>query len=148
MKQVLIFGDSLVDKLIFEDSFEYSYHVESYPGFLAKDMVELLTITLTETKWDYVVLCFGTNDLGHGFLPEETVNHLLQLHQLISCTLIVCYLHEQDIFNELYAEKTRHDVFFLDFFLSTNEWDETNHLTPLGKEEFVNAIQECIECDV
>jgi lysophospholipase L1-like esterase len=150
--KVLVFGDSLVQNLDFEDSLEYEYHVESYHGFLARDLTELLTISLKEEKYDFVILCCGINDIGHGYSDNDVVSSLLLLHNVVrnyNSIVVAVYLHsEYNLFNELYSQKSLDDVCFCEFFYNLHQndlEDDGFHLSLEGKEHFVDALQDCIE---
>jgi lysophospholipase L1-like esterase len=153
MKKVLIFGDSLVQGLEFEESFEYSYHVESYPGYLARDLGELLNISVSEEKYDIVVCCCGINDLGHGYTPEEVLQSLLVLHKIIkskNANIVGVYLHQPtfSLFNELCSDKFDDDVTISTFFYGLEKGDlqsDNFHLTKQGKENFANVLQ--LDCE-
>ena len=151
MKKILIFGDSLVEKLEFENSFEFSYHVESYPGWLARDIKEMLEISLKEDYYDFIVLCFGINDLGHGLLPQEVVKSLILLHNLIHAAkikIIAINLLNHDLFNELYGQAADDSVEFSAFFYDLEMGDlleDGLHLSEQGKLHFAESLQIIIE---
>lgn len=96
---VLVFGDSLLQCVPLEDNLDYVYHLQSYPGMLAKDAHKDLIAGLQETKCDVLVLCLGVNDLGHGQTRETVVDCLVELHKLAIDAgvenIIACYLNEQ-----------------------------------------------------
>ncbi len=152
MKKVLIFGDSLVSNLKFEENLEYSYHVESYPGYLARDLKDLLKISMSEDNYDVVVCCCGINDLGHGYLPEEVLNHVLSLHDIIrlkGSKIIGVYLHSTFAeFNQLCSDQFNEDVTISTFFYSLEDGDlldDNIHLSTQGKENFANVLQ--MDCE-
>ena len=152
MKRVLVFGDSLLSSLQVYDDFHCSYHVESYPGLLARDAQELLMISLKEDVYDIVVLCLGTNDLGHGLLPQDVVDTMLNLHLLIRAVspgkIVAVNLHTQfSAFNELLGEKSSDDVEFLSFFyeLEPGDLGEDNfHLSKQGREHFAESMEDLV----
>ena len=150
MKKVLIFGDSLVQGLDFESSFKYQYHVESYPGFLAKDLQDLLKISINEDTYDFVVICCGVNDLGHGYNAKEVVDSLLTLQCMVNSSQVIgVYLHPCfNTFNEFYSEKSLDNICFCDFFYNLDSHDldhDEFYLTLQGKQHFVESLQDCIE---
>ncbi len=153
MKKVLIFGDSLVQGLTFENSFEFSYTTESYPGWLAKDINEMLEISIKEDMYDFIVLCFGINDLGHGLLPEDVVNSLISLHSKIwlrnpNTKIIAMNLLNYHLFNDLYGQKADDSVDFCAFFYDLEKGDlleDGLHLSKQGKLHFVESLQILIE---
>ena len=138
-KKILVFGDSLIQTLHFEDSFEFLYHVESYPGILACDSQEQLRISLNEEAYDIVVLCLGSNDLGHGKLPQEVVDSLLKLHLLINTKIIAMHLHSKfELFNSLYGNQSADKVEFCAFFYEF-------HLSEQGCQHLGEYLQDFIE---
>ncbi len=153
MHKVLIFGDSLVTGLEFEESLEFTYLVESYPGWLARDIEKMLEITLKEDEFTTVVLCFGINDLGHGYLPQEVVTSLLKLHEIILNkynvkNLIAVNLLNFYLFNELYGEQSVDEVCFSSFFYDLEEGDlktDKLHLSKKGRCHFAESLQTLIE---
>jgi lysophospholipase L1-like esterase len=154
MTKVLVFGDSLVNGLEFSDSYEIGYHVESYPGLLARDAEALLQITLSESEYDVVALCLGTNDLGHGLLPQDVVNSVLHLHHIIrakssSTQIIAMNLHSNfHLFNDLFGSQAAEEIEFLGFFYELEEGDLVSdqfHLSAQGRIHFAECIEECVE---
>ena len=153
-RKILCFGDSLFENLPMEDSLEFEYHIECFPVKLAKDMHADLNIALKESKYDVVVLCAGVNDLGHGLLPQDVVNSLLELHNICSqhqCDVIAVNLHSPmfELFNELYDEQSDANMQFCTFFYhaKVNDFDSDDniHLSAEGKDHFATCIHEIIE---
>ncbi len=153
-RKVLCFGDSILQHVAMEDSLEFEYHVESFPGKLAQDLHFDLTTALEEAKYDVVVLCAGVNDLGHGRLPQDVVDSLLELHKICThhkCGIIAVYLHYPmfEHFNELYDEQSDANVRFCTFFYNAvvdDFEDDAFHLSAAGQDHFANCIHEMVEC--
>ncbi len=148
-KKILVFGDSLFEGLTFEDSLEFIYHVESYPGFQASEMEAYLKLSLKEDHYDVVILCFGINDLGHGKLPQEVVDSLLKQHLLIRTKIVAMHLHSDfDVFNYLHGNQSADNVQFCGFFYDLEEGDllEDNfHLSVQGRQHLSDYLQDFIE---
>jgi len=155
-KEVLLFGDSLFEKVKPMDNFEYKYHVESYPGWLARDFTtqykDVFEQTLQAYKPNILVLCLGTNDLGHGLLPSDVCKSLLELHKMAKNLkvkqIVAVYLRNQPDFNILYSNLSADDIEFCEFFLQASEdsFQEDNlHLNTLGSTDFAIFLQEDIE---
>jgi lysophospholipase L1-like esterase len=166
--KILVFGDSMVSGLevYLEDSFTCTYFVESFPGTLAKDFatkdLDMFRWSVEKYKPNVLVLCLGTNDLGHGLTPQETLAHM---HFLVSESnllgvkkVVVCLLHSwQKMFNSLLLlevmQKHNKDKLRMCDFLQSVHRKKTDrnlcvdglHLTPTGRAHFANSLQEILE---
>ena len=117
MYKVLIFGDSLVQKLPVEKCSEkLKFHVECMPGLKAVEVVDgerlrdgynnILTRALEEDDYDYCVICLGTNDVNASI--KDVVHNLNELCRIVTKRGVVpvrVFLHGcHDKFNTLYSE--------------------------------------------
>lgn len=149
--KVLVFGDSLVYGL--EKGLK-GFHVESYPGHLARDMHEQLNVCLKD-NYDVVVLCLGINDLGHGLLPQDVVQSLLELHTMIrkhKSKIVAVLLHsDYNFFNEMYSEASEDDVLFCGFFYDLKQKDLQSdgiHLSVKGTKHMQHYLQQFLNEEV
>lgn len=171
MKQVLIFSDSICEGL---EKLEYEYsddeessvadrniifHEECYPGATANgcvcaiknnDLLLNLKRLLKESRYDGVVICFGTNDIGHGRSAQEIAADLTTLQNVCmdaNIDRIVLMMlrarRSNEKLNDILVNETFSSVELCDFLLGAEDelFDESGiHLTERGKKLLLNDL--------
>jgi lysophospholipase L1-like esterase len=180
-RNVLVFGDSLTSDLPLYDDLLTKFHIETHCGkgiddFLMDDELEMgLGMILQEDVYDVVVICIGTNDLGHLQLDTQgltqdlqavfckfsdrfislLVSRLQQLHKIVhrsrSTAKIVCASLMHDGFNTVYRKACLQSpniefCYFLNEDINTNYLEDDGvHLSILGRKHFAQHIMKSIE---
>ena len=158
MKTILVFGDSILQKVEFESSLEFNYVCESYPGSLARDFATRdlyqFEASLKAEKPNILVLCLGTNDKGHGLLDQDIVDSLKTLQTFAQDKykvekVIVCMLHRDwDSLNDL-IEATFENISTVCDAITTMteaELEEDGfHLNSAGKEILAASVEDLVQ---
>jgi hypothetical protein len=151
LKKVLVFGDSLADGILLDCSF-FDVTIAAHHGATTEQLLHVfpsLCWYLHETKFDWVVVIAGTNDLGQGISMTETVSNLTIMSQQITQTgakSAMCTLIDDD-FNELLWDAVKsnehiHDIVdFLDEHINTSYLqDDGVHLNEMGRARLSLAM--------
>ena len=170
MYKVLIFGDSLVQKLPTDHCSEkLKFRVDCMPKIKVSEVVDgerlrdgynnIFTKALEESGCDYCVICLGTNDVNASI--KDVVSNLNELCRICTKKTVVpvrVFLHgANDKFNTLYEESVgnlnayqnadeEEDAVFCEYFLGLaagkSDYLEKDgiHLTRLGRKKFVEDI--------
>ncbi len=164
MKQVLIFSDSIctgLENLNSEWSDDESsigdrntiFREECFPGATAAGCVRAilnndpfmnLKLLLQETRYDGIVICFGTNDIGHGRSAMHIAADLQTLQNICVDanikTIVLMMLRAKranEKLNNILINDTFSSIELCDFLLGSddNNFDESGiHLTEDGKK--------------
>lgn len=158
MKKAIVYSDSLFADLHIPSSL-IPIHVESFPGLKARETVAWLSdgdprslrSVLSEGDYDIALICFGTNDLGHGETAENVVENVLALQKVASDhgvkQVFITLLNENDRedvkeFNKLLDDRLGTDIELFDFFVDIDDgWlSDGLHLNETGKSELIAEL--------
>lgn len=156
MKKVLVYSDSLFSGLNIPTS---AIQVESFPGVTAEEAVSWLKdedprslkSVLAEDTYDCLIICFGTNDVGHGESAEKAWSNVLSLVKEGSDVkqIFITFLNENvsngaKEFNTL--AKMNKNIKVLDFFqeISDDLLSDGLHLNENGKNQLINVMLELL----
>lgn len=164
-KKVLIFSDSLLQDIgKIESESDFDFQVFAFPGLTAEKVLyaksynyyNVNNVAESAEDVELIVLCFGTNDIGHYMLGEHVSRTVLEIGQrlqnnLINAKLFYCMLHESNEeicrFNAILQESKQLTIPTLNQ-LKDNMYESDNlHINKLGLKFFIDQFTKIVKSE-
>lgn len=159
-KKVAIFSDSLLQDIGKIESEIFDFNVLAFPGLMAEQVVNAETHeyyhvdnvceTLMSTDSDTLVICLGTNDIGHFEPGDKVANQVLAIGKQISASapdinrIIYCLLPERNnqrrLFNDTIQASGAETIVALDWMTGEMFESDRLHINDLGLKIFIEHL--------